>query len=125
VNLLTEIPTGIVIEIQTINDDLRDFDNLFQIWKKANQGQSEVILDFSKCYFLRQNAVAFMGGLIRSLQSQGKTVNIKWDTLHNKIATNLQQNGFMHVFNNDREPWDGNSIPGVAGSRYDYLTCDR
>lgn len=110
-NLITEVPTDIVIEIQTINDRLRDFDCLFHIWRKANKLQSEIVLDFSKCYFLRQNAVAFIGGLIRSLQSQGKTVNIRWDTLHNNVATNLQQNGFMHVFNGDRESWDGNSIP--------------
>ncbi len=110
-NFITKVPTGTVIEIQTINDELKDFDYLFQIWLEANQEQSGMILDFSRCYFLRQNAVAFIGGLIRSLQSQGKTVKIKWDTLHNKIATNLQQNGFMHVFNNDRKPWDGNSIP--------------
>ena len=112
-NLITEVPTSIVIEIPTINDSLRDFDYLFHIWRqaKAHQGQSGIILDFSKCYFLRQNAVTFLGGLIRSLQSQGKTVNIKWDTLHNNIATNLQQNGFMHVFKNDCKPWDGNSIP--------------
>lgn len=82
-NLITEVPTDIVIEIQTINDELKDFDHLFQIWKKSNQGQSEIILDFAKCYFLRQNAVDFIGGLIRSLESQGKKVNIKWDTLHN------------------------------------------
>ncbi len=110
-NLITEVPTDIVIEIKTINDDLKDFDRLFQIWKKANQGQSKIILDFSKCWFLKQNAVAFIGGLIRSLESQGKTVSIKWETLHKNIATNLQQNGFMHVFNNDCKPWDGNSIP--------------
>ena len=110
-SLITEVHTDIVIKIRTINDDLKDFDRLFQIWNKANQGQSEIILDFSKCYFLRQNAVAFIGGLIQSLRSQSKTVSIKWDTLHNNVATNLQQNGFMHVFNNDRESWDGNSIP--------------
>ena len=101
----------IVIGIRKINDDLKDFDRLFQIKQQASQEHSEIFLDFSKCYFLRQNAVAFLGGLIRLLQSQGKTVNIKWDTLHKNIATNLQQNGFMHVFNNDREPWEGNSIP--------------
>lgn len=56
-NLITEVSTDIVIEIQTINDRLRDFDCLFQILRQANEGQSEVILDFSKCYFLRQTHV--------------------------------------------------------------------
>jgi anti-anti-sigma regulatory factor len=111
VSFITEVPTKVVIEVQTINDELKDFDCLFQIWLQANQTHAEIILDFSKCYFLRQNAVAFLGGLIQSLRSQGKMVNIKWDTLHKRIATNLQQNGFMHVFNDDCAPWDGNSIP--------------
>lgn len=110
VNLITEVPTS-TIKIPTINDDLKDFDRLFQIQQEASQKHSEIFLDFSKCYFLRQNAVAFIGGLIRLLRSQGKTINIKWDSLHQKIAKNLQQNGFMHVFNNDLKPWSGNSIP--------------
>ena len=50
---------SLTLNIPTINDDVRDFDKLFQLWEQLNEDCSEVIIDFSKCYFLRPNAVAF------------------------------------------------------------------
>ena len=102
---------SVTINIPTVNDELRDFDNLFQLWRKAIENCSDVTFDFSKCYFLRPNAVAFLGGLIRLIQSHAGKITINKDTLHKDVKMNLQQNGFMYAFCEDKEPWQGNSIP--------------
>ncbi|MCD8487661.1 MAG: ATP-binding protein [Desertifilum sp.] len=99
------------VDIPTFNDDLRDFDTLFEVWEKVVNSKSDVIFNFSKCCFLRPNAVAFLGGLIRLVQSQSYKVTINRDTLRDDIKMNLQQNGFMHCFCEDKEAWQGNSIP--------------
>ncbi|AUT01651.1 ATP-binding protein [Nostoc sp. CENA543] len=102
---------SLTLQIPTVNDELEDFDCLFQLWQQVNEDSSEVIFDFSKCWFLRPNAVAFLGGLIRLIQSQGRKVTFLEHTIHQKVKRNLQQNGFMYAFCQDIEPWQGNSIP--------------
>lgn len=102
---------SVTLNIPTINDKLNDFDNLFQLLEQLNEDCSEVIIDFSKCFFLRQNAVAFLGGLIRLIQSRSIKLNINWDSIHKNIKMNLEQNGFMYTFCENKEPWQGNSIP--------------
>lgn len=102
---------SVTIYIPKVNDELKDFDNLFQVWRQVVESKSDIILDFSRCYFLRPNAVAFLGGLIRLVQSRSQEITIKKDTIYNKIKMNLQQNGFMYAFCEDKEPWQGNSIP--------------
>lgn len=102
---------SLVLQVPTVNDKLSDFDCLFQLWHQVNDNCSEIIFDFSKCEFLRPNAVAFLGGLIRLIESRHGKVTFNWHTLHNNVRMNLQQNGFMHVFGDDVEPWQGNSVP--------------
>lgn len=102
---------NLVIEVPTINDDLSDFDCLFRLWTQINQNPPEVTFDFSQCHFLRPNAVAFLGGLIRFLESCGSQVTLSEGTLRHKIRANLQQNGFLYIFGDNREPWQGNSVP--------------
>jgi hypothetical protein len=101
----------LILNIPKINDNLKDFDHLFHLWQQVQENENEVIFDFSRCNFLRQNAVAFIGGLARLLESQGRKVKFAWDTVKKPICMNLKQNGFMHVFNSDEEAWEGNSIP--------------
>lgn len=102
---------SVSIYIPKVNDKLKDFDNLFLIWQQVIESKSDIIFDFSKCYFLRPNAVAFLGGLIRLAQNRSRNITIKKDTVHKNIKMNLQQNGFMYAFCEDKEPWQGNSIP--------------
>ncbi len=52
----------IVLNVPTINDELSDFDKLFALWNQANSDFLDVTFDFSRCGFLRQNAVASLGG---------------------------------------------------------------
>ena len=66
---------------------------------------------FLNAKFLRQNAVAFIGGLIRYIQSQEREISINLDSLTPKVHQNLQENGFLHSLGFGLEPWQGNSIP--------------
>lgn len=102
---------SLILEIPTINDKPKDFDCLSQLWQKVQAETEEVIFDFSHCYFLRQNAVAFLGGMARQIESRGTKVIFDWETLKRHVCANLKQNGFMYAFNAGEEPRQGNSIP--------------
>ena len=101
---------SLILKVPSVNDDLKDFEWLFELRQKVENTETEVILDFSKCWFLGQNAVAFLGGLIRLTQDRANKIIFKWDTLHRKVRINLEQNGFIYVFGDNKEPWQGNSI---------------
>lgn len=101
----------VTLNIPTINDDPLDFDKLFALWNQANDDFLDVNVNFSRCYFLRQNAVAFLGGLAHLIQSRYGTVTFNWNSLQDRIRTNLEQNGFMAIFGHAGGPWTGNSIP--------------
>ncbi len=101
----------IILHIGTVNDNLNDFDTLFNLWRNVKEMELDVRIDFSHCLFLKQNAVAFLGGLARLIESRGGKVIFDWNTLKNKIKINLSQNGFMYAFDHNVETWLGNSIP--------------
>lgn len=101
----------ITLSIPTINDAPSDFDRLFHLWSQVNDDYLEVEFDFSLCRFLRQNAVAFLGGLARLVEYRGGIARFNWHTLKDDIHTNLNQNGFLAFFGAGRGPWSGNSIP--------------
>ncbi len=84
---------------------------MFDMWRRLSGGGQLVEFDFSTCRFLRQNAVAFLGGLARLIEHRGGQVVFRWHTLDAPIATNLAQNGFMGAFGKALGPWPGNSIP--------------
>ncbi|MBF0498068.1 MAG: hypothetical protein HQK57_14015 [Deltaproteobacteria bacterium] len=118
-----------VIEIPRINDDPQDFSTLFNIWSQVNNCHQDVRFDFSRCGFLRPNAVAFLGGLARLIESRMGKVMFNWNTMHNRpVMTNRCQNGFAGQFGYPSSGWDGNSIPYredlnlAMNSIMDYLT---
>jgi len=101
-----------IICIPRINDSSADFAELFRIWDEVNDYFEDVKFDFSQCGFLRPNAVAFLGGLARLIESRMGTVVFDWDTLKNAaVTTNLSQNGFAGYFGHTSSGWTGNSIP--------------
>ncbi|MFH0822827.1 MAG: ATP-binding protein, partial [Pseudomonadota bacterium] len=101
-----------VIQIPTLNDKARDFGQLFNIWSRINDYYLDVRFDFSQCWFLRPNAVAFLGGLGRLVQSRIGTVAYDWTTCKSAaVINNLRQNGFAGTFGHPSSAWDGNSIP--------------
>jgi signal transduction histidine kinase len=99
------------VKIPTINDDFSDFDRLFALWEQLNRPDLDVTFDFSGCGFLRQNAVAFLGGLIRLVRYLGGKVTIDVSTLHRDVANNLAKNGFSGIFCGNAFVDPGNAIP--------------
>src|SRR3990172_1190496 len=102
-----------VIQISTLNDRDGDFRQLFEIWSQVNDYFEDVRFDFSRCWFLRPNAVAFLGGLARLTEFRMGTAVFDWSTLpvRGAVITNLSQNGFAGTFAHPSSRWDGNSIP--------------
>lgn len=101
-----------VIKIPTLNDNPSDYDALFQILRSLNQGVMSVRLDFTHCVFLRQSAVAFLGGLIRLIESRGGKSHIAQETLEPQVKANLMKNNFLSTLLGEREfGAQGNTIP--------------
>jgi hypothetical protein len=119
-----------IVQIPTLNDSPADFGLLFGIWDQVNEYFEDVRFDFSSCRFLRPNAVAFLGGLARLIESRLGSVVFDWSTLPagGKVITNLCQNSFAGTFGHPSSGWDGNSIPYREDSSLDmngimdYLT---
>jgi hypothetical protein len=99
------------VSVPTLNDKGWHFDQLFGLWRDLAQDRVAVRFDFSDCRFLRQNAVAFLGGLVRLIEYRGGCVDFAWDTLQPDVRANLAQNGFMEAFGGPGRSWSGNSIP--------------
>jgi hypothetical protein len=108
-----------VIKIPTLNDRIQDFERLFSLHQQAIGCEEDLILDFSGCNFLRHNAVAFIGGLVRTLQHKGRSVKIEWNSIPDKISANLEQNGFHTALTGNKEGRSGNSIPYREDSTQD------
>lgn len=96
--------------LSTINDNPSDFKTLFNIWNEYKDTRN-LQIDFSNCRFLRQNAVAFLGGMIYNIQSRGGKVSINYNSMASDILMNLAQNGFLSAIGEDVLSWEGNSIP--------------
>ncbi len=97
---------------QNINDEQRDYDYLFDLCAKFRSVKNmDIVFDFTGCRFLRQNAVAILGALIRLLRQQGNTVDFRRETIEQDVRMNLLQNGFLYELGLGSSPWDGNSIP--------------
>jgi len=111
----------ITINIPRLNDNSYDFDMLFSFWRQINRiEEPEVFFSFEKCDFLQQNAVAFIGGLVRLIQYKGGSAYFHRKTIRERVRTNLEQNGFLHALGFSGPAWDGNSIPYREDSIYDH-----
>ncbi len=99
----------VTITVPRINDTEWDFRTLWRIWGQASTAEYEVCLDFERCDFLRANAVAFLGGLIRLLQYRGTKVWIR--NVGPSIRPNLLKNGFLPTFAGETHPGNGNTVP--------------
>lgn len=101
-----------IVRIPRINDERDDFETLFSIWDQTNDYLEDVRFDFSACDFLRPNAIAFLGGLARLIESRMGNVEFDWDSLRDKrVMANIRQNGFAGFFGYPTSTWTGNSIP--------------
>ena len=64
----------------------------------AGEG-AKAIFDFSRCLFLRPNAVAFIGGLIRLVERRKGSVDVKWASMRTPVLRTLVANKFANCFN--------------------------
>jgi len=116
-----------VCHVPTLSARSADCGGLFALWREFGRERQDVAFDFSGCYFLRPQAVAFLGGLARLIEHRGGQITFRWETLRQAVATNLAQNGFMAAFNYSQGPWKGNSVPYLyhpsrdAGTFSDYV----
>jgi signal transduction histidine kinase len=102
----------IKLDIPKINDRPADFDKLFKLWNEAKGNSLDITFDFSTCDFLRPNAIAFLGGLARLVESRNGRVTFDWNTANDKILAILRQNRFARVFGyTGVSGGPGNSIP--------------
>ena len=98
--------------VPTVNDfDASDFDRLFGLWSDCQGAGRDVTLNFSRCSFLRQNAVAFLGGLIRLVEHRGGRARVDWSTLRPDVGRNLAKNGFRDIFGERTDHGLGETIP--------------
>jgi hypothetical protein len=104
----------VTLKIPKIYHSSNCFYTLLDIWHKINQHlmhDEHLELDFQNCNFLSHVGVAFLGELVYYAEKQGGKLTFKWDTLTDRIRTNLDQNGFRSSFGEGSQPWDGNSVP--------------
>lgn len=103
----------LTIQVPRINDSQWDYAVLARMWGEvmAAGDSAEVRFDFSRCDFLRPNAVVFLGGLARLIRYRGGRAHFDVTTMQVYVRTNLEQNGFAYAMWADSSPWKGNSIP--------------
>ncbi len=73
--------TALTIFVPRLNDELWDAQQLVRIWQQVDDGGdgAKVSFYFSRCDFLRPNAVAYLGGLARMIEHRGgKTFRMKF-----------------------------------------------
>jgi len=98
--------------IPTLHDQPKDFDYLFilvsQIVEVSLSNRCNIELDFTRCKFLMQNAVAILGGLAKLIEHNGCSVTFRWDTVNEKVRRSLERNGFLDFFGQSSStPVDG------------------
>lgn len=108
-SFINPIPKKILVP--TLSDGKEDFYFKSLIWNEAFFSSENIIFDFSSCRFLGPNAVVFLGGITRLIQSGNRQVSLGINTMLPKIQMNLQQNGFAQMMGSATAGWQGNSIP--------------
>jgi hypothetical protein len=120
--LATGTPMKLHLKVPTLNDSPKDFEQMFELWRVVQHCESPmVIFDFSDCCFLRQNAVAFLGGLARLIEARDGFPHFAWQTMQDDIRMNLSQNGFTTAFSQATGGWQGNSIPYREDAEHDII----
>lgn len=128
-HLTFDASKGLTVMVPTLNDEEGDFMRLFMIYEQVmNTTSSQVMFQFTHCDFLRPNAVAFIGGTIRSLQQKNIIVFVSWSTVSNAVMATLRQNTFCSKLGYGPAVNLGHAIPyredpkEDANSILDYLT---
>ncbi|HET6841769.1 MAG TPA: ATP-binding protein [Candidatus Angelobacter sp.] len=85
-----------LILIPTLTDSRADFEILFGIARQVHGlYEKDIVLDFSNCTSLMQNAVSVIGGLVKLAEHHGNQIELAWPTIRSEVARNLARNGLM------------------------------
>jgi hypothetical protein len=87
-----------IICIPTLGDSPADFAKLCQISSEVSKSGA-VSFNFSQCEALHPNAIAFIGGIARLIESRNCIASFEWETLQNPdLESLLSGNGFTKAF---------------------------
>jgi len=100
-----------IVDVPSIYRGPAAYGQLCDLWALVQGVEAEITFSLRNCLFLSQTAVAFLGGLIRWIESSGGVAGLNWQSVSHRILTNLRQNGFAATFTNEYGPWQGNSVP--------------
>lgn len=98
------------VQVTTVNQDEGDFDYLFSLWTSVRSSEEDIVLAFDDCGFLRQNAVAFLGGVAESMMTMGRKITFDWQSMRSPVQRNLDRNGFCAYFGAKTRASVGNAI---------------
>jgi hypothetical protein len=109
---MSEVVDVATLQVPALYDNPSHYVAMFRLRQLVeSSAASNIVLDLSRCSFIKHNGVAFLGALIRHAAMLGKNVTIDWTTVRSAVHMNLRQNGFAFHFGDEVGPWAGNSIP--------------
>lgn len=100
-----------LVHIPTLHDYDDDFRYLFGTWDSVRKRTDDVYLNFSQCRFLKNNAVAFIGGMKAELALAGRRMEFNALEMDPNVREILTANGFLASFGYLQTHHDNDSIP--------------
>lgn len=99
---------NIIVYVPTINDGKKDFELIIKLnflikqsvslilKQTAGNKKIKITFNFSKCDFLRQNAIAYLGAVSFLLKSNGVDVRYNLKSMSKRVITMLREDGFIN-----------------------------
>jgi hypothetical protein len=109
-----------ILRVPSLDDGPSDFVKLFGFLADLRDRRTTIEFDLSHCAFLGQNAVAFVGGLIRFVQDNGCSVTVRW-TEDSKLFRHLASNGFNQALGFEAKRRSSTAIPYREDNTQDKL----
>jgi len=82
------------------------------LWDELlNQESDDVVFDFSRSRYLKQNAVVMLGGIARAIEQRGRKFSFDWKSCQPAVLRNLDRNQFKSSFDDSYSDSIGNTIP--------------
>jgi len=97
--------------VPRLNDGPDDFDTLFTLYEIVRTASEPILLSFDGCDFLRQNAVAFLGGLLATARFAGRTVLLDEASMPEPVRRNLLKNRFLDEEGRSDQWYSDNVVP--------------
>ncbi|MEN6342629.1 MAG: hypothetical protein ABFC89_08730 [Methanospirillum sp.] len=109
------------LHVPRVNDGPDDFDTLFTLHEIVRTASEPILLSFEGCDFLRQNAVAFLGGLLATARFAGRTVLLDEASMTDGVRRNLVKNRFLAEEGRSDQWYSDNVVPYRQDLLVDWL----